>query len=407
MTADQSSTGPSNVEPLDCDIQHYAWGQVGSLSTLVGAESTGRPEAELWMGAHPKASSRLVDGRTLFDAIAADPVAMLGRAVNQTFGQLPFLFKVLAAEIPLSIQAHPSLDRAIKGFADENERAIPIDAPHRTYRDPNHKPELICALTPFAGKCGFRPPAATRRLFDALDDPILDPVRSILARRLDDAETLRSLMSMLLGQPPTTAAEMANAVARQAAELLAADHPVTAEFGADLAACALVADAFPGDIGGVVALLLNHVVLEPGEALYLGSGNLHAYLHGVGVELMANSDNVLRGGLTPKHIDIDELLEVVDYTPIDVPVQRPLGRVHTYGSPVAEFALTRIELSATAHPVTGPAIVLVTSGSAFIGETPVPVGQAHFVPASSGPMPLTGTGLAWAAGVGASVAIVR
>ncbi len=402
-----SADAPS-VLPLHCEIQHYAWGQAGSISALIGATPTGEPEAELWMGAHPKAPSLLDGGQTLLDAISASPATLLGERVDHDFGQLPFLFKVLAAEIPLSIQAHPSLERAKAGFVDENEKGIAIDAPDRTYRDPNHKPELICALTPFEAKCGFRSLAGTRALFDALDHPHLDPVRKILGEdpHPNENDTLRRVLAFLLGRPPVEATQMADAVAARAAELVTERHEICKQFGPDLEACARVAAAFPGDIGGVVALLLNHVVLAPGEALYLGSGNLHAYLHGVGIELMANSDNVLRGGLTPKHIDIDELLAVVEYQPIDVPIQRPTGAVHTYESPVPEFALTRIELSATPVDIEGPAIVLITTGEGQLGRATISAGHPHFVSASCGSLSLSGKGLAWAAGVGASLAPV-
>ncbi len=396
----------TSVERLDCDIQHYAWGQAGAISSLTGREPGGEPEAELWMGAHPKAPSRLADGRTLLEAIEADPVTLLGAAVDRRFGQLPFLFKVLAAEIPLSIQAHPSIERATAGFDRENRLGIAIDAPERTYRDPNHKPELICALTPFEAKCGFRALDQTRRLFEALDHPTLDAVRRLLHDG-DDRTCLQNVMACLLGQEAHASRAMAEAVADRAAELVADEHPITDEFGVDLVACAGVAEAFPGDIGGVVALLLNHVVLAPGEALYLGSGNLHAYLHGVGVELMANSDNVLRGGLTPKHIDVAELLAVVDYQPIAAPVERPSGPVHTYASPVEEFALTRVDLDHATHDVVGPAIVLVTEGFATVGGVRIEAGEPTFIAADGGPTPLAGVGLAWAAGVGASVSPVR
>lgn len=314
--------------------------------------------------------------------------------------------------MPLSIQAHPTLERARAGFAREDAAGIDRGAPERVYRDPNHKPELIAALTVFEGKCGFRPLDATRRLFAALDHPALDPVRGLLADGpADDAAVLAETLAWLLRRPLPAARALASAVEEAAASLLASGGPEADEFRPDLVACEAVADAFPGDIGGVVALLLNHVVLQPGEALFLDAGNLHAYLSGLGVELMANSDNVVRGGLTPKHVDVDELLAVVVTEPALAPVQRPEGPVHTYDSPVPEFALTRLvdlESGAETVEVTGPAIVLATSGHLVLRTADrfqrLDRGAPAFLPAEIGPVTVTNVGLAWVAGPGASLA---
>ncbi len=397
--------------PLDCPIQRYAWGRPGALSDLLGIEADGRPEAELWMGAHRSAPSVLPDGRSLADVIAERSLAMIGSGVAEDFDGLPFLFKVLAARVPLSIQAHPDRVRARAGFARENAAGIDRDAPERVYRDPNHKPELIAALTVFEGKCGFRPLDATRRLFAVLDHPALDPIRDLLGvRASDDASILAETLAWLLHQPAPEAQVMARAVPVAAAALLASGRPEANEFRADLIACGTVADAFPGDVGGVVALLLNHVVLQPGEALFLDAGNLHAYLSGIGVELMANSDNVVRGGLTPKHIDVEELLAVVSCDPAPAPIQRPMGATHTYESPVAEFALTRlVDLEPAADPleVAGPAIVLATSGHLTLRvaerEQRLDRGVPAFLAADTGPVTVTNVGLAWVARPGASL----
>ncbi len=397
------------AQRLHCEIRSSAWGRSGDLSALTGAEPTGTPEAELWMGAHPTAPSRLDDGRSLLDVIADSPVATLGERVVAEFGELPFLFKVLAAALPLSIQAHPSQAQARAGFAREEAAGIPLGARERTYPDPNHKPELICALTPFEAKCGFRSLEATHRLFVALlgaaaPGPGRPDLESVVDRLAEGGSSLvHPLLEFLFGLDPRRAADLADGTAAAAETLLALGSPEAAEFRPELEATGRIATAFPGDVGGVVALLLNHVVLAPGEALFLGAGNLHAYLSGVGVELMANSDNVLRGGLTPKHIDTTELLAALEVSPGPVVVQRPHGPVHRYRSPVPEFTLTRVELSTEPTEVVGPAIVLVTDGAAHLGETPVDRGTAWFVAAADGPIGLSGSGLAWVAGVGASL----
>lgn len=385
------------MELLTPVVQHYAWGDVAAIPALLGHPVSDDPAAELWMGGHPKAPGHLSALDTTLDLyIAADPDATLGPAAP--WGQLPFLFKVLAAAEPLSIQAHPSLRQAQVGFARENGAGIDLAAFDRTYRDANHKPELICALTPFEAKCGFRPLTATRRLFDLLDDARLDGVRALLARDDSPEEVLADTLEALLQTSPVDAAAIVDG-------LLAAAHGVTSEeFAADLGWVPRIAAFHPGDIGNVVALLLNHVTLSPGEAIYLDAGNLHAYLKGVGMELMANSDNVVRGGLTPKHIDTAELLAILDFRPIDVPRQRPEGATHTYRTPAPEFALTRIELSDTEieFKPAGPEIVIVVEGEAVLDDgAPLPLlqGQVAFIEGSTVAYRVRGAGLAFRAAV--------
>lgn len=308
------------------------------------------------MGAHPKAPSRLrSEGVGLDQHIAADPQRSLGPAA--AFGQLPFLKKVLAAAQPLSIQTHPNLEQARVGFARENDAGVPLDAPTRTYRDANHKPELICALTPFDAKCGFRRVDQSRELVACLDAPGVAPLAERLAQEGDDADIIADVLHWLLTLDPAEATALTNAVVDAATN--AGDGPWLTEIMWTHRFQAL----YPGDPGVVVALLLNHFTLEPGEALFLEAGVLHAYVQGAGIEIMANSDNVIRGGLTPKHIDVAELSAIVDTTPIDPPVQKPTSAEHTFASPVREFSLTRLVIdegySGTSD---GPEILIATSG---------------------------------------------
>ena len=355
------------MKRLECTVQDYAWGDPDSIPRLLGTEPDGTPAAELWMGAHPKAPSRS-DSASLDELIADAPAELLGAETADRFGQLPFLFKVLAAAQPLSIQTHPSLDQARAGFARENAAGIDLGAPYRTYRDANHKPELICALTPFAARVGFRPVSEAREVLAILQEtaagptPHLDELLAQMQADGDDTQVLQGVLAHLLRLDAATVPQLIG-------EVLDAARQVTSGDRADELAWLDTMDRhFPLDVGIAVALLLNHVDLSPGEAVFLPAGNLHAYLRGTGVELMANSDNVVRGGLTPKHIDIDELLAVVDATPLDPEVQRPGGAVHTYASPVPEFALTKLLGSAEQQePIaldgTGPRIVLITAGT--------------------------------------------
>ncbi len=408
------------MERLAGVIRDYDWGDLDALATILGHEPPGHPEAEYWLGAHPGAPSRLGSGGTLDAAIAAAPAELLGAPVVERFGQLPYLVKILAAGKALSIQTHPSLDQAKVGWAREEAAGLPVSAPDRNYRDDNHKPELICALTRFEARCGFRDPARTDEVLARLG-PELDDVRRELSATGPAATT-----AWLLRLP----ADRGRALAAAAAAGAGAASAAAAESGHDesalvdeLASVVEVERAFPGDVGVVVALLLNFVVLDPGQALFLEAGTLHAYLAGVGVEVMANSDNVIRGGLTPKHIDVEELLAIVDDRVGPAPVQVPGGPVHTYDSPIPEFAVTRIDATdleagsagSAVEPIDlasgGPEVVLVTAGSVVLTSAAghrleLIRGDAGFVAPGDGPVTLTveatGPTQAWRVTVGRS-----
>ncbi len=379
-------------------VRPYAWGSRTAIAELLGQPSPSpEPQAELWMGAHPSAPSRVIrQGRELgLDAcILEDPERALGPASLAAFGPtLPFLLKVLAAGAPLSLQAHPSLAQAREGFDLEEARGIPLDAPTRNYRDRNHKPELICALTPFWALCGFRDVKATLSLFHALAAPSLSPLAALLEGAKDPSPGLRATLEALFEHQDKEG--LVADTLEGAGRLVRAGGPFEGE-----ASWALrLGQAYPGDVGVVVALLLNLVRLAPGEALFLGAGNLHAYLEGTGIELMASSDNVLRGGLTVKHVDVPGLLSLLDFragpASLAPRLALPSGEI-LYATPAREFLLSRLRLSgkASVSPSKGPEIVLCTGGGAELSQGAssgrVTRGQALFLPASGSPIELRG-----------------
>ncbi|MCS0606046.1 mannose-6-phosphate isomerase, class I [Streptomyces sp. LP11] len=364
------------MDRLDNTVRPYAWGSRTAIPRLLGVEPTGEPQAEMWMGAHPGAPSRTARG-TLVEVVEADPERELGARAVARFGpRLPFLLKILAAGAPLSLQVHPDLEQARQGFADEERHGVPVDAPHRNYKDTNHKPELICALTEFDGLCGFRAPDQAADLLDRLGVDSLKPYVDLLRAHPEDA-ALREVLTAILTADPD---DMAHTVAEATA--------ACTRLGGDLAPYADIAHHYPGDPGVIAAMLLNHVRLQPGEALYLGAGIPHAYLNGLGVEIMANSDNVLRCGLTPKHVDVPELLRVVRFEAGDPGVLRPEASPdgeEVYETPIDEFRLSRYVLSegGSAHDVTRdtPQILLCTAGSVLAGEHELTPGRSVFVPA--------------------------
>lgn len=365
------------MDRLDNTVRPYAWGSPTAIPHLLGVEPTGEPQAEMWMGAHPGAPSRTARG-TLVEVIDADPERELGAGTVAKFGpRLPFLLKILAAGAPLSLQVHPNLEQAKEGYADEERRGIPVDAPHRNYKDANHKPELICALTEFDGLCGFRDPVQAADLLAGLGVDSLKPYVDLLHAHPEEA-ALREILTAVLGADPE---EMAHTVAEATA--------ACTRLGGDYAPYADLAHHYPGDPGVIAAMLLNHVRLQPGEALFLGAGIPHAYLDGLGVEIMANSDNVLRCGLTPKHVDVPELLRIVRFEASDPGVLRPEAAPdgeEVYETPIDEFRLSRFVLpeGGTAHDLTldTPQILLCTAGTVRAGEHELAPGQSVFVPAA-------------------------
>jgi mannose-6-phosphate isomerase len=364
------------MDRLDNTIRPYAWGSTTAIPRLLGVEPTGEPQAEMWMGAHPGAPSRTPRG-PLNEVIDKAPEEELGSRTVTKFGpRLPFLLKILAAGAPLSLQVHPDLAQAKEGYADEERRGIPVDAPHRNYKDANHKPELICALTEFDGLCGFRTPDAAAELLAGLDVDSLKPYVDLLHAHPEEA-ALREVLTAVLTADPE---EMSHTVTEAAA--------ACARLGGAYAPYADIAHHYPGDPGVIAAMLLNHVRLQPGEALYLGAGVPHAYLSGLGVEIMANSDNVLRCGLTPKHVDVPELLRIVRFEASDPGVLRPEASAdgeEVYETPIDEFRLSRYVLADGAAPHdltrTTPQILLCTAGSVRVGDQVLAPGESVFVPA--------------------------
>ncbi|MGW7466128.1 mannose-6-phosphate isomerase, class I [Streptomyces xantholiticus] len=379
------------MDRLANTVRPYAWGSTTAIPELLGVAPTGEPQAEMWMGAHPGAPSRVTRGaerdRPLSEVIAAAPERELGEAAVAKFGpRLPFLLKLLAAGAPLSLQVHPDLTQARDGYGAEESAGVPLDAPHRNYKDANHKPELICALTPFDGLCGFRSAAAAAELLAGLEVDSLKPYVDLLHAQPEEAALREVLTAVLTADPQEMAATVAEAAA--AAERL----------GGDYAPYAAIAHHYPGDPGVIAAMLLNHVRLQPGEALFLGAGVPHAYLDGLGVEIMANSDNVLRCGLTPKHVDVPELLRIVRFEATEPgilrPEESPSGE-EVYDTPIDEFRLSRYVLAPDAEPrdltASTPQILLCTAGSVTAGELTLAPGESAFVPAGE-KAELSGTG---------------
>jgi mannose-6-phosphate isomerase len=310
--------------------QHYAWGDASSIPEMLGQAPDGQPWAEWWMGTHALAPSTVDDGAPL-QAVA---------------GELPYLLKFMAAAQPLSLQTHPDQRQAADGFEREDRLGIPRDSPERLYRDPHAKPEMLSALTTFDTLCGFRPVDDTLALLHELD-------AHDLAAYLQH-EDLATTVEALYRRKFDTASTIAACRKHDRAE---------ATLVTELAA------TYPGDPSVVVTLLLNRVLLRAGEAVFLGPGNMHAYLRGFGVEVMSNSDNVVRGGMTMKHVDVEELLAVLDFEPLVDPVVDCVEiepGCWRYNTPHTPFVTSRFELGASehrSHQAKGRELVLWVSGS--------------------------------------------
>ena len=379
--------------------RNYAWGSDGAISELLGSTPTGRAEAELWLGAHPGSPAVIVDGdaegQTLLDVVD---------------GHLPFLMKVLAAKSALSLQAHPTMAQAAEGFAREEVAGIPIDAPQRNYKDTFHKPEILYALSDeFHALCGFRSAASVHETIGQLiqvDAESEAPNRGPLHRWLDRMggdESIRHVFEWLI-----TRGEGVDDLIARVSELAALpvfDGVPELETVRDLSRW------YPGDPGIVISLMLNRLTLRKGEVLWMPAGNIHAYLTGLGVELMASSDNVLRGGLTPKHIDVPELLKVLDFRPIAVPyleAEQVSPGVRVYAPGVPDFSLTVVDLvnagGVAALDTRGQAIALCVRGDAQLagrsGGSTLNHGESLYITADESPLSFTGDGLVFVASTG-------
>ena len=382
------------MQKLINSVQNYAWGSKTALTDLYGiANPNNLPMAELWMGAHPKSSSKIEDAsgqaRSLRDVIDADKAALLGDKVAKRFGELPFLFKVLCADQPLSIQVHPNKQASEIGFAKENAAGIPLDAAERNYKDPNHKPELVFALTPFLAMNAFRE-------FSEIIS-LLQPVagaNNAIAHFLENpnADALSQLFASLLNMQGE---EKSHALAVLKAAL-------DSQQGEPWETIRLISEFYPDDSGLFSPLLLNVVKLNPGEAMFLFAETPHAYLQGVALEVMANSDNVLRAGLTPKYIDIPELVANVKFVakPAAELLTQPVknGAELDFPIPVEDFAFSLHDLSQTETTIAqeSAAILFCVEGEATLhkGEQHLVLkpGESAFVAANESPVSVSGTG---------------
>lgn len=336
--------------------RNYAWGSRTLISDYFGVPATNEPMAEIWFGTHPGSPSFLSENpnETLAQHLA-------GR-------ELPFLLKILAADQPLSIQAHPNSAQAKAGFEKENQLSLPISAPNRNYKDDRHKPEVIVALSDFEALCGFKPLTQIDNLLEDMQTHtgVSEGLRSLAAdwrEILKQPEGLQKLFSDISNR-------------RGNFDGVAAELTTMADFDARFALAERLNLIYPGDPGVLLAMLMNHVYLEPGQALFLPAGNVHAYLSGLGVELMAASDNVLRGGLTTKHIDVAELEKVLDFTPGEIPLvqtQELTAGLVEYPCDTDDFLLYRAEPSGERLMadlnLPGEAIILCTAGEIAISTS--------------------------------------
>jgi len=391
---------------LSNTFKHYTWGSLGFIPRFLGTTPVkGKPVAEMWMGAHPNASSQICIGDdqvSLREYIQDHPVKTLGKVARQYGKGLPFLLKVLAAAQPLSIQAHPSLEEAKDGFERENSLNIPLDSPLRNYKDENHKPEMICALTPFKVLCGFRPYREVAKnfrnsglasFFSGLD-------------KLEASSSSVDFKSFILKVLNLSGGEKQRALKKLELSLqenTGLDDDIRQ-------VCLLLQKFYPGDTGLLAPLYLNVFNLDPGEALYLDAGVMHSYLEGAGIEIMANSDNVLRGGLTSKHIDLDELASILDFSPFEGGILNPTAqdsRMSVYASRAREFTLRRLDLeSGSPYQLETdnlPVILLSENGSLQLSwdgaAKTILRGESAFITADTGSVWLEGECRVWLASV--------
>lgn len=370
--------------PMTNVIQNYAWGSTTSVNQLFGiANPNGEPQAEIWMGAHPNGCSMVENqGQTtkLSDLINSNINAFLGESIAKRFGELPYLFKVLAAEKALSIQVHPNKQQAETGFAREEQQGIPHTAANRNYKDPNHKPELVYALTPYQAMNGFRSIQEVIANFTRLDIAELAP----LVQQLVDNQNPQGLSAFFSGLLSLEGASKDKALTALLAYANNSQDPL-------MALIVELETQYPGDIGLFVPLTLNIITLQPGQAMFLDAETPHAYIKGTGLEIMANSDNVLRAGLTPKYMDIEELVActIFEEKPFDSLLLEPNvnDQMLEYPIPVEDFKFAIIPSSdQRVVDIVSAEILMPLDGSMTITHSNgqrcvIEKGQSVFIPA--------------------------
>lgn len=393
-------------------VRAYDWGSHDAIPEFLHLQQTGGPVAELWFGAHPDAPSPLPTQddehrRNLLDLIASDPMGTLGEDVVSRFGaRLPYLLKLIAPARALSLQVHPSLDVARAQFAREEAAGVALTAPDRNYRDDNHKPELVVALQTFQALCGFRAPRRATELLEGLDAAVARRLWEILRGDPSPAGMRTAFSTLLEEDSRPTESEIADFAAACAARLRGTSPSPRAD-----STVVTLLEEHPGDPGVVASLLLNPVTLQPGEALFVPAGCVHAYLRGLGVEIMASSDNVLRAGLTSKHIDVPETLRLVDYVaapPIRLAPEIAHDHTRMFYAPVDDFDLAITTLpggTGSSLPLTGsgPRVLLCIDGeltlSSARGTLTLGLGDSAFVRADDGDLLAQGSGALVQAGV--------
>ncbi|MEZ9442652.1 mannose-6-phosphate isomerase, class I [Vibrio sp. 10N.222.54.F12] len=326
---------------MDNVIQNFAWGSKSSFNQLFDIDNIGdEPQAEMWMGAHPNGCSKVQSSDLkvlLSQLIDVHKDEFLSKQISEKFGELPYLFKILAAESALSVQVHPSKEEAELGFHKEEQAQVPLSAHHRNYRDSNHKPELVYALTSYQAMNGFRAIPEIISLFSGVGVPQLSELLEHFNAN-PSSEGLREFFVGILSLEGDNKVEAVDSLVSQV------EDNVTQELSSLILT---LSDQYPGDVGLFTPLMLNVITLEPGEAMYLDARTPHAYLKGTALEVMANSDNVLRAGLTPKHIDVQELASctLFEEKPFDALKLAPIieNGVLTYPVPVPDFRFSVYE----------------------------------------------------------------
>jgi len=390
------------VLKLTNQVQNYSWGSTDYIPTLLGKDFHGAHCAELWMGDHPRGtSSVIVDNRkiSLDQLILKNPELILGNGISRFGNHLPFLFKVLSAESPLSIQAHPNKIQAEKGFHDENTRNIPLDAFNRNYKDNNHKPEIICALTNFTAMCGFRRNDTIEANFTKLNSLVFkNKLKNCFDHTIENST--EAFFSTLMAIEKKDLKNLIGSALAWAGNNNSIEADLVKKFAA----------LYDNDPGVLSPLFLNIFQLKPGEALYQGAGELHAYVEGTGIELMANSDNVLRGGLTPKNVDVTELLKVLNFNYSEKSILNPKEIKHgiyEYETISGEFVLKTYRVGEgnllEIDNNGSVEIILSIKGNAVIHtkdrDFPISRGESFLIPSSTGPYTLSGVAEIYSAGI--------